>query len=153
MATHSSVLARRIPGSAEPGGLPSIGSHSRTRLKWFSSSKHCITLLRRHNKIPQTGWLKQQKFSFSQFRGLKVQDQSVGRLGSSGALLRGLQMATFSVCPHSVTPLSHFGSKIPLLLRTAASLGKDPRQWPHFYLIIFLKTLPPGAVTFWSCRG
>ena len=27
MATHSSVLAWRIPGMAEPGGLPSIGSH------------------------------------------------------------------------------------------------------------------------------
>ena len=27
MATHSSVLARRIPGTAEPGGLPSVGLH------------------------------------------------------------------------------------------------------------------------------
>ena len=27
MATHSSVLAWRIPGSEEPGGLPSMGSH------------------------------------------------------------------------------------------------------------------------------
>ena len=27
MATHSSVLARRIPGTGEPGGLPSKGSH------------------------------------------------------------------------------------------------------------------------------
>ena len=27
MATHSSVLAWRIPGTEEPGGLPSIGSH------------------------------------------------------------------------------------------------------------------------------
>ena len=26
MATHSSVLARRIPGTGEPGGLPSMGS-------------------------------------------------------------------------------------------------------------------------------
>ena len=26
MATHSSVLAWRIPGMGEPGGLPSIGS-------------------------------------------------------------------------------------------------------------------------------
>ena len=26
MATHSSVLAWRIPGTAEPGGLPSMGS-------------------------------------------------------------------------------------------------------------------------------
>ena len=28
MATHSSVLAWRIPGMAEPGGLPSMGSHT-----------------------------------------------------------------------------------------------------------------------------
>ena len=27
MATHSSVLAWRIPGMGEPGGLPSVGSH------------------------------------------------------------------------------------------------------------------------------
>ena len=26
-ATHSSVLAWRIPGMGEPGGLPSMGSH------------------------------------------------------------------------------------------------------------------------------
>ena len=27
MAAHSSVLARRIPGTGEPGGLPSMGLH------------------------------------------------------------------------------------------------------------------------------
>ena len=27
MAPHSSVLAWRIPGTGEPGGLPSMGSH------------------------------------------------------------------------------------------------------------------------------
>ena len=27
MATHSTVLAWRIPGTVEPGGLPSMGSH------------------------------------------------------------------------------------------------------------------------------
>ena len=27
MATHSSVLDWRIPGTAELGGLPSVGSH------------------------------------------------------------------------------------------------------------------------------
>ena len=27
MATHSSILAWRIPGMGEPGGLPSVGSH------------------------------------------------------------------------------------------------------------------------------
>ena len=39
MATHYSVLAWRIPGMGEPGGLPSMGSHRVwTRLKWLSSS-------------------------------------------------------------------------------------------------------------------
>ena len=33
MATHSSVLALRIPGKGEPGGLPSMGSH-RVRHDW-----------------------------------------------------------------------------------------------------------------------
>jgi len=28
MAAHSSVLAWRIPGRGEPGGLPSVGSHT-----------------------------------------------------------------------------------------------------------------------------
>ena len=27
MATHSNTLAWRIPGTEEPGGLPSLGSH------------------------------------------------------------------------------------------------------------------------------
>ena len=38
MATHSSVLAWRIPGTEEPVGLPSMGSQSRTRLTQLSSS-------------------------------------------------------------------------------------------------------------------
>ena len=33
MATHSSVIAWRIPGTVEPGGLPSMGSH-RVRHDW-----------------------------------------------------------------------------------------------------------------------
>ena len=40
MATHSSILALRIPGTGQPGGLPSTGSHSRTRLKRLSSSSN-----------------------------------------------------------------------------------------------------------------
>ena len=37
MATHSSVLAWRIPGTGEPGGLPSIGSH-RVGHDWSDSA-------------------------------------------------------------------------------------------------------------------
>ena len=38
MAPHSRTLAWRIPWTGEPGGLPSMGSQSRTRLKRLSSS-------------------------------------------------------------------------------------------------------------------
>ena len=43
MAAHSSVLAWRIPGTGEPGGLPSMGSHSQPRLKQLSSSSRSST--------------------------------------------------------------------------------------------------------------
>ena len=38
MATHSSILAWRIPWTEEPGRLQSIGSKSRTQLKRLSMS-------------------------------------------------------------------------------------------------------------------
>ena len=43
MATHSSVPAWRIPGTGEPGGLPSMGLQSRTRLKRLRSSSSTIS--------------------------------------------------------------------------------------------------------------
>ena len=45
MSTHSSVLAWRIPGTGEPGGLPSMGSH-RFRHDWSALAAaailHCV---------------------------------------------------------------------------------------------------------------
>ena len=40
MTTHSSVLDWRIPGTGEPGGLPSVGPHSQTRLSDFTLTFH-----------------------------------------------------------------------------------------------------------------
>ena len=45
MASHSSVLAWRIPGTGEPGGLPSGVAQSQTRLKRLSSSSSNGSLL------------------------------------------------------------------------------------------------------------
>ena len=38
MATHSNVLAWRIPGTEDPGGLLSLMLQSQTRVKQLSSS-------------------------------------------------------------------------------------------------------------------
>ena len=45
MATHSSVLAWRIPGMGKPGGLPSLGSHRVGQLNRLSSSSSRATEL------------------------------------------------------------------------------------------------------------
>ena len=52
MATHSSVLAWRIPRTGEPGGLPSVGSH-RVRHDWSNLAAAAI----RPNWIHQTSVL------------------------------------------------------------------------------------------------
>ena len=43
IATHSSVLAWRIPGTGEPGGLLSMGSHSQIQLKRLSSKADILS--------------------------------------------------------------------------------------------------------------
>ena len=63
MATHSSVLAWRIPGTGEPGGLLSMRSHkSQARLKRLSS-KELITLWTIFSRIVKThDWKKRVSF-------------------------------------------------------------------------------------------
>ena len=57
MATHSSVLAGRIPGTGEPGGLPSMGLH-RVGHNWSDLAAAAVreghTLTRRHWKYTHT---------------------------------------------------------------------------------------------------
>ena len=54
MATHSSVLAWRIPGTEEPGGLPSMGSH-RVGHDWSNlaaaAAEYCVNIHNKMNKI------------------------------------------------------------------------------------------------------
>ena len=53
MATHSSVLAWRIPGTGEPGGLPSMGSH-RVGHNWsdLAAAALCIHIFVHSSHIP-----------------------------------------------------------------------------------------------------
>ena len=56
MATHSSVIAWRIPGMGEPGGLPSLGSH-RVGHDWsdLAAAYLCLCMLSAWNACPP--WL------------------------------------------------------------------------------------------------
>ena len=56
MATHSSVLAWRIPGTGEAGGLPSMGSH-RVRHDWSDLAVAVAILVKMYTQL--TGKLKQ----------------------------------------------------------------------------------------------
>ena len=49
MATHSNVLAWRIPGTVEPGGLPSMGSHR----VGHDLSDLAVAVAGRHRPLPK----------------------------------------------------------------------------------------------------
>ena len=60
MATHSSVLAWRIPGMGHPGGLPSMGSHRVGRdwsdLAAMDSYKQCVCVCVLVTQLCPTLW-------------------------------------------------------------------------------------------------
>ena len=72
MATHSSVLAWRIPGTGEPGGLPSLGWHRvghdwsdlaaaaiiNIILSYFLKSNHFIVILQNFSYLKNCWMLK-----------------------------------------------------------------------------------------------
>ena len=61
MATHSSVLAWRIPGTAEPGGLLSTGSH-RVGCYNFLDQKLHVILGRVGERFRQLSWFLGQEY-------------------------------------------------------------------------------------------
>ena len=70
MATHSSVLAWRIPGMGEPGGLPSMGSQ-RVRHDWsdLAAAAELYIYAKVHRKqtpILQWSKCKREKCLFNQ---------------------------------------------------------------------------------------
>ena len=64
MATHSSVLAWRIPGTGEPGGLPSVWSH-RVRHDWSDLAQQQQLLLERQVEIKDGGFGDGEKSWFT----------------------------------------------------------------------------------------
>ena len=57
MATHSSVLAWRIPGTGEPGGLPSMGSH-RVGHDWSDLAAAGAAAVHRQSRVLPLNYLQ-----------------------------------------------------------------------------------------------
>ena len=108
IATHSSVLAWRIPGMGEPGGLPSVGSH-RVRHDWSDSSSN-ITW----GKIWQKHWKKKEGNSYLSV--LSGWDSDVGVRADRG---RGIQVIGADVIQGVAETTAH---------RTAVIPAKDRQQ-------------------------
>ena len=69
MATHSSILAWRIPGTEEPGALPSMGSH-RIRHHWSDLAAAAVSLQD----------LKTSSYAMTQSRGWTAIQRGVAAL-------------------------------------------------------------------------
>ena len=82
------------------------------------------------DKVPQTGWLKQQIFIVLQFWSLEGQDQSVAALVSAVASVLTLKMAVFSLSSYSLPGVCVCA--LISSIRTEIILDQDPRLWPHF---------------------
>ena len=80
MATHSSVLAWRIPGTGEPGGLPSMGSH-RVGHNW-SDAAAARPFLRQYWFCLLT-WQTLNSFFRVHFKCLLINEAFPGPLGHS----------------------------------------------------------------------
>ena len=117
MATHSSVLAWRIPGTGEPGGLPSVGSQSWTRLKWLGSSSLSSKIVRSYTLSESESCLVM--FDSLWTRGLYSPWSPLGHDNGVGSLslLQGIfptqgSNPGLSHCRQILYQLSHKGSSL-----------------------------------------
>ena len=77
MATHSSVIAWRIPGTREPGGLPSMGSHrvghDRSAFEPVHASKEMLKILQERFQQYLNQELPEIQAGFTKGRGTREQ--------------------------------------------------------------------------------
>ena len=121
MATHSSVFAWRIPGTREPGRLPSMGSH-RVGHNWSDLAAAAAS---------QSRWLTLTQVSNIE-KKLRTQNSIIG----------GIILPSLSQCPwlsgfnstwdilmtESVPPTTYL---TPAALSSRWTVLKPGGQWPH----------------------
>ena len=119
MATHSSILAWRIPGVGEPGGLPSMGSH-RVGHDWSD-----LAAAARENSLslPQWLWVGASAFCFQ----TQAQNYPIGITGS-GLLSFRNPMSQFLII--NLFILSHTNTHMHTYISCCSCFSAEP-WWPH----------------------
>ena len=77
MATHSSVLAWRIPGTGEPGGLPSMGLH-RVGHDWSDLAAAAATALEKY--LRALNYMKSTSCEMLGWTNHKLESRLVGEV-------------------------------------------------------------------------
>ena len=102
MATRSSVLAWRIPGAGEPGGLPSMGSH-RVGHDWSDLAAAAVILRQNFQPFLTMFWVLSESKEIFEFSNSDVNrydkhviNCSFSTRNNSVALLRKSYCALFS---------------------------------------------------------
>ena len=86
MATHSSVLAWRIPGMGEPGGLPSMGSHG-VEHDWSDSSSSSSVKGYNSERARWKRWVQQGKGKGMKLPCSKCHSSQISMCSLTGCLL------------------------------------------------------------------
>ena len=118
MATHSSVLAWRIPGMGEPGGLPSLGSH-RVGHDWSdlaAAAAHVFRISGNHTWGVTCTVLPTPR----NLRAPQIPSQGLGGMGSHNLFSN----KKFKLVSHAASSLRHFVSAPTLLINHASILFK-----------------------------
>ena len=150
MATHSSVLAWRIPGIKEPGGLPSMGSHRVGRdwrdLAAAAVSSMCAWALSLFSSVQS---LSRVRLFVTTWIAARPHELSITNSQNS------LRLTSIE----SMMPSSHLILRCPLLLlppippsiRVFSNESTLPMRWPKYWSFRF-SIIPskeiPGLISF-----
>ena len=140
MATHSSVLAWRIPGTVEAGGLPSMGSH-RVRHDWSNLAAAAAEYIMRNTGLEeaQAGIKIAKKNINMRVWSLGQEDPLEEEMATTPVLLPGESCGQRSLAgySHGISKSwsglsTHAGMNTPLVPGTAFLLFSfcTPLPWP-----------------------
>ena len=125
MATHSSVLAWRIPGTGEPGGLLSMGSH---RVRHDGSNLAAAAAANMEYKL-----FLSLCFSFSYMHGNCHQGDAMYSLAPL-TIQHGKDVRTSTVTPPSLPPRNnHLKQSFPFPYNSEHSLSPFHKTMVHTY--------------------